>query len=240
MVDMNKLDRALRSDISIINCKNPKKKFNDLHKILAENHLYWEEFESEIDETANISEFTNVPDKNVKIGKNTVIEENVVIYPGSIIGDNVIIRAGSIIGARGFQFLKDEDKVYPVISAGRVVIDNNVEVMNNSVLDVGVFGDDTYIGEYVKIDKLCHIAHDCKIGKRTFIISCTIVAGRVEIGEDCRVGCNSTILNGIKIGDRVSVSLGSVVTKNIESDTKVSGNFAIEHKKFIENLKLMR
>ena len=33
------------------------------------------------------------------------------------------------------------------------------------------------------------------------------------------------------------VSLGSVVTKNVEENETVTGNFAIEHGKFIEKLK---
>ncbi|PID82591.1 MAG: UDP-3-O-(3-hydroxymyristoyl)glucosamine N-acyltransferase [Clostridiales bacterium] len=240
IVDKNKFTKKIRSDISIIHSENPKQDFFHLHRILAENHLYWENFETEIDSTARISKFTNIPKKNVRIGKNTIIEENVKIYPGCIIGENVILRSGSVIGAQGFQFIKTGEDVISVYGAGRVVIGDNVEVMNNSTIDRGIFGGDTHIEEYVKIDKLCYIAHDCKIGKRTFIISGSTIGGRVEIGKDCRLGFNSTILNGIIIGDRVNVSLGSVVTKNIESDTKVSGNFAIEHKKFIENLKLIR
>jgi len=45
-----------------------------------------------------------------------------------------------------------------------------------------------------------------------------------KIGNDCFIGANVTILPGITIGDRVVVGAGSVVTKNVESDTVVCGN----------------
>jgi len=46
----------------------------------------------------------------------------------------------------------------------------------------------------------------------------------VTIGNDCFIGANVTILPGITIGDRVVIGAGSVVTKNVESDTVVCGN----------------
>ncbi|ORX63996.1 transferase hexapeptide repeat-containing protein, partial [Anaeromyces robustus] len=41
----------------------------------------------------------------------------------------------------------------------------------------------------------------------------------IKIGNDCFFGANCTILPGVTIGDRVVVGAGSVVTKNVESDS---------------------
>ncbi len=57
------------------------------------------------------------------------------------------------------------------------------------------------------------------------------------IGEHFWAGLNATISNRITIGDHARVSLGAVVTKDIPSNTTVSGNFAIEHQRFLHNLK---
>lgn len=46
----------------------------------------------------------------------------------------------------------------------------------------------------------------------------------IKIGNDCFIGANVTILPGITIGDRVVIGAGSVVTKNIESDSIAVGN----------------
>ncbi len=57
------------------------------------------------------------------------------------------------------------------------------------------------------------------------------------IGKNCFVGCNAIILPGIEIGDQVVIAAGSVVTKNIKSNSLVAGNPAkilkdIETKKY--------
>lgn len=47
---------------------------------------------------------------------------------------------------------------------------------------------------------------------------------KTVIGKKCFVGCNAIILPGVSIGDEVVVAAGSVVTKNIESNSLVAGN----------------
>ena len=46
----------------------------------------------------------------------------------------------------------------------------------------------------------------------------------VKIGKNCFIGANSLILPGVSIGDEVVVAAGSVVTKDVESNTIVAGN----------------
>lgn len=48
--------------------------------------------------------------------------------------------------------------------------------------------------------------------------------GDVEIGEEVMIGANSTILPGVKIGDRAVISAGTLVHKNVEPGTFVGGN----------------
>ena len=51
------------------------------------------------------------------------------------------------------------------------------------------------------------------------------------------MGFGTTISNGLCIGCSARANIGAVVTKNVGDNESVTGNFAIEHKKFIENLK---
>jgi UDP-3-O-[3-hydroxymyristoyl] glucosamine N-acyltransferase len=83
---------------------------------------------------------------------------------------------------------------------------------------------DTILEDYVKLDNLVHIAHDCFIGK-----SCTITAGvsfcgYVTVGEGTRVAPNATIKQRLIIGKKVLVGLGAVVTKNVNDSEIVAGN----------------
>lgn len=224
----------------IILSENPKKTFFDIHNKLADMEFYWKKFPNNISQTAKISEKAIIGEHSIQIGDNTIVEAGVVIHPGTIIGNNVIIRSGTQIGSSGFQFNNTGDSVLSVKSAGRVVIKDNVEIQYNTCVDRGLLGGDTVLDCDVKVDNLVHIAHDDYIGERTFIIAGVAIGGRVIIGKDCWLGINATVSNGINIGDNCKISLGSVVTKDVPSNTTVSGNFAIEHSKFIQFIKSIR
>ena len=46
----------------------------------------------------------------------------------------------------------------------------------------------------------------------------------ITIGQDCWLGGNVIVLPGVTIGDRVVVGAGSVVTRDIPSDSLAVGN----------------
>ena len=71
------------------------------------------------------------------------------------------------------------------------------------------------------------------------ISACSCVAGSAKIGSDVWLGVNSTISDRIIIGDYARISLGAVVTKNVPENVTVSGNFAIEHHKFLNHIKTL-
>mgnify|MGYP000106122686 CR=1 FL=1 len=242
IITSNEIYRKLKlpEKTGVIITKNPKELFYEIHNQLCDSDFYWKKYKNVIDETAHISENAIIAKHSVKIGKNSIIENGVVINSGTTIGDNVIVRSNSIISSVGFQFLNMGDRVLSVRSGGKVLICDNAEVQQNCCIDKGVFGGDTVIKKDVKIDNFVHIAHDCVIGERTFITAGVKFGGRTVVGNDCWLGVNATISNGLIIGNNVKVSLGSVVTKNIESDTTVTGNFAIEHSKFLNFLKSIR
>ncbi|PLS17942.1 acetyltransferase [Bacillus sp. M6-12] len=48
--------------------------------------------------------------------------------------------------------------------------------------------------------------------------------GEVEIGSEVMIGANSTILPGVKIGDRAIVSAGTLVHKDVPAGCFVGGN----------------
>lgn len=48
--------------------------------------------------------------------------------------------------------------------------------------------------------------------------------GKVFIGNDVFIGCNSIILMGVHVGNNVIIGAGSVVTKDIPGNSVVAGN----------------
>ncbi|MBP9221942.1 MAG: UDP-3-O-(3-hydroxymyristoyl)glucosamine N-acyltransferase, partial [Chitinophagales bacterium] len=95
---------------------------------------------------------------NCIIGKNCILHPNVVIYDNTIIGDNVIIHANTVIGADAFYFKNRKTHFDKMISCGRTILHNDVEIGACVTIDRGVSGD-TIIGEGTKMDNHIHIGH---------------------------------------------------------------------------------
>ncbi len=220
----------------------PRLKFYLIHNYLSRNfNLYKKhDFKTIIGDNCIISNKDNISNKNVIIGNNVMIEENVIIRENVCILDNVIIRAGVIIGGEGFQFNKEGETIF-IEHSGGVKIGKNVEVQYNTCIDKAMFPwDNTVIDDQTKIDNLVHIGHGAKIGKKCLIAANALIGGSTVLGNDCWVGISATISNGLIIGNNVNIKIGAVVTKNIADGISVSGNFAIEHSKFIKFIKSIR
>ena len=158
------------------------------------------------------------------IAENVIIEHNVVIHAGTRIGKNSRIRSCSSIGSDGFGFERIETGIplrFPHL--GGVVIGEDVEVGSCTAIARGTLSN-TVIDDYVKIDNLVHIAHNCHIKRGAFIIACAELSGGVIIGENAWIAPNSCTNQKITIGDNSLVGLGAVVTKNVEARTVVAGN----------------
>lgn len=198
-----------------------------------------ERFKTIIGQNCKISPLAYVAPENVKIGDNVVIEEFVSLKENTQIGNNVIIRAGCVIGGQGFEFKSMGQKpLYPVEHWGGVFIGDDVELQQLNNVSRAVFAwDDTVIGAGTKTDALVHVAHADKIGKQCRLTAGVTIGGSTKIGDRVWLGINAVISSSLQIGNDARISLGSVVTKNVESGQIVTGNFAIEHKQFINNLK---
>ncbi len=67
-----------------------------------------------------------------------------------------------------------------------------------------------------------------------------MVAGYVEIGDDAWIGPGASLVNGIRIGHRAHVALGSVVIGNVDPEQRVAGNFAVGHRALLKRLASIR
>lgn len=188
-----------------------------------------------ISDSASIGEGTTIMPgafigNQVSIGKNCTIHPNTVIYDHCIIGDNVVIHAGASIGADAFYYngKKNREVWYKkMLSCGRVIIEDDVEVGANTCIDKGVTHD-TIIGRGTKIDNLVQIGHDVAIGKNCIIAAHVGIAGATTIGNGVllwgQVGINKTL----SIGDNVQVLGQSGVGMNLESGKTYFGSPAEE------------
>ncbi|WP_410877675.1 UDP-3-O-(3-hydroxymyristoyl)glucosamine N-acyltransferase [Myroides sp. DW712] len=164
---------------------------------------------------------------NVVIGTNCLIHPNVVIYDGTIIGNNVVIHAGTVLGADAFYYKKRPEGFDPLVSCGRVVIEDNVGIGAACTIDRGVTGDTT-IKEGAKIDNQVHIGHDTVIGVRCLIAAQTGIAGCVVIEDEVTLWGQVGTTSGITIGTKAVVLAQSGVSKSLEGGKVYFGSPAEE------------
>ncbi|MBS5950502.1 MAG: UDP-3-O-(3-hydroxymyristoyl)glucosamine N-acyltransferase [Clostridium sp.] len=242
LITTKEIGEKLKDKYGIIISERPRNDYFKLHNMLSSKKGYRREsFDTTIGEGCKISKLSSISDKNVVIGNNVIIEEFVIIRENTVIGDNSIIRSGVILGGEGYEYKRTDGIIMNVNHCGGVIIGQNVEVQYNSCIDKALYTwDNTVIGDYSKLDDLVHIEHGVKVGERCLIASRTTFGGRTVLGSDSWVGLGAIISNGLVLGSKVSISLGSVVTTNLENGEKVSGNFAINHDKYIDFIKKIR
>lgn len=214
---------------------NPKTAFFEIHNYIAAQCDG--DFDSIISEDAVIHERAIIADKNVKIGANTSIAANVIIKEGTVIGDNCIIREGCVLGSPAFYYYGEGDNRSLVQSSGGVLIGNNVELHTTCIVEKGVMFGNTIIGDNTKIDNGVIVGHDTQIGRNCTVAGNALFAGSVIVEQNSFIGVSVAISPGVRLGHNVKVSSGAIVTKNVPEETHVSGNFAIEHDKYVKHIK---
>lgn len=155
---------------------------------------------------------------HVRIGMNCLIHPNVTIYDHSVIGDNVVIHSGSVIGADAFYFkrYKNKETQYEkMVSCGRVIIEDDVEIGACCTVDRGVSGD-TIIGKGTKLDNHIQVGHDTVVGRNCLFASQVGVAGVAYIEDEVILWGQVGVNKDLTIGKGAIVLAQSGVPSSLE------------------------
>lgn len=165
-----------------------------------------------------------------QIGSNCLFEPWVAVRERVIIGNKVIIHSGTVIGSDGFGFSTVEGVHHKIPQIGTVEIQDDVEIGANVTIDRARF-DKTIIGKGTKIDNLVQIAHNVVIGENSIVVAQTGISGSTVIGKNVTLAGQSGVIGHIEIGDNVIAAARAGVTKDVPSDTCVSGFPAQPHER---------
>ena len=98
-----------------------------------------------------------------------------------------------------------------MLSCGRVIINDEVEIGANTCIDRGVTHD-TIIGAGTKIDNFVQVGHDVAIGMNCVIAAHVGIAGATTIGNGVtlwgQVGVNKTLTIGNNVQVRAQSGVG--------------------------------
>ena len=167
--------------------------------------------------SATIKDYAHVGSGSI-IGENCVIEAGVVIGKNVTIGRNCLVKANSVIGQEGFGVEPDElGNNVRIPQIGGVVIGENVMIGSLTTICSGTL-EPTSIADHVMIDDHVHVAHNCTIGMNSILTACVEISGSVLVGSNVWIGPNSSIRDGLVIGENAFIGIGSVITKNCDSN----------------------
>lgn len=203
-------------DIGVWLSPDPLGSFFELHNyFLKLENFYGETVATKIAKNCLISSKAHISKHNiilhdrVSVGNHSTITGRTEICIGTNIADNVVI------GGDGFE-VKTMRGVPSIIKhAGNVFIGKNVEIQPFSAIDRGLFNDQTYIGNNVKMDSYVHIAHNATVLDNTIIASSAKIMGSTHIGKDVFISPGAIINNRVTIGEGSFIGVGEIVLKDV-------------------------
>ena len=175
------------------------------------------------------------------VGHHAVIGDYTKIFENVYIGDNVIIHSNAVIGSDGFGNAPQPDGTWEKIEhLGNVIIGNNVEIGACTTIDRAEM-ESTIIGNGVKIDNLCQIAHNVQIGDNTVMAAQCGIAGSTKIGRNCILAGQVGIAGHLTIADNTTIGAQAGIIGNIRKSGQVLlGSPALPVKSFMRSYAIFK
>jgi UDP-N-acetylglucosamine acyltransferase len=135
-----------------------------------------------------------VIESDVSIGAYTRLEPYVYIKRWTTLGERNEISAGTVLGTDPLDKGFTGERSYLKIGNGNKIREHYTISRGTAPESETVVGDENYIMTSG------HIAHNCRIGSRTVIASCALVAGYVEVEDQAFISGGVVIHQYSKIG----------------------------------------
>jgi UDP-3-O-[3-hydroxymyristoyl] glucosamine N-acyltransferase len=248
-------DKALSSNATfiIINKDTPAPKgkallFNDdpfkAYNLIVRKFRTFKASSVSVSDTAEIGKNTIIQPgafvgHHVRIGDNCIIHSNAVIYDHTQIGNGVIIHANAVLGSDAFYFKRRPEGYDKMISCGRVIVGDNVEIGACCTIDKGV-SSDTIIGAGTKMDNHVHVGHDTVIGRNCLFAAQVGIAGVVTIEDDVILWGQVGVQKDLTIGKGATVLGQSGVPKSLEGGKTYFGSPVQEARDKMRELALIK
>jgi len=131
---------------------------------------------------------------------------------GALPGKSLRWKIAKKMRKKGYTFTT---VVHPsAIIAKDVEFSEGVQVMAGVVIQPGTYiGRDTIVNTGTKID------HDCTVGENCHVAPGVICSGGIIINSGSHIGTGTIIIQGVTLGERSLIAAGSVVHRDVLSDT---------------------
>jgi UDP-3-O-[3-hydroxymyristoyl] glucosamine N-acyltransferase len=177
--------------------------------------------------------------RNAQLGAHTLMHPHAMVLDECVIGEHCVLNAACVVGSDGFGFVRVGAEQIKIPQIGNVVIGDRVEIGACTTIDRATTGSTT-IGAGTKIDNLVQVAHNVSIGEESTICAQTGIAGSSKLGNNVIVAGQVGISGHLEIGDNSVIGASAKVIGSWPAGSHLSGDYAQEHRKNIEQQVLLR
>lgn len=133
---------------------------------------------------------------------------------------NVVSAIGNpLVKKQTIEKLKDSENSYPVLIHPSVILSEQVNIGEGSIICAGtIMTVNIEIGKHVILNLDCTIGHDATIGDYTTILPSVNVSGSTSIGKCVNIGTSTAIIQGVSIVENSVLGAGTVVVKDINEE----------------------
>lgn len=156
------------------------------------------------------------------VGAGCALHPGVVLYPGTRLGDRVVVHANAVLGSDGFGYASNGEGHLKIPHAGRVVVEDDVEIGAGSCIDRAVMGE-TRIGRGTKIDNLVQVAHNVTLGPHCLLVAQSGIAGSTSLGAFVVLAGQAGAAGHLRLGDGARVAAKSAALQDVPAGATVAG-----------------
>lgn len=140
------------------------------------------------------------------------------IFKDSKESTNVIIAVGNPADRKKiFEAIHTYPLRYPVLIHPTAKVSKYAEIGEGSIIGIDcIISPNVSVGKHVFLNMRTVLGHDVKVGDFSSCLVNSIVCGNVTINDGVLIGSNSVIMEKKVIGKNVKVSMGSVVSFDVE------------------------
>ena len=161
---------------------------------------------------------TDIYDPNSRFHESNEIHHTAIIHDNVKLGKNNKIGAYCVIGSNG------EIRNVERFQGDVIIGDGNIISELVTIQRPAEKNQSTVIGNNNIIMAHSHIGHDVKINDNNEICTGCILGGYSSIGSNNKLKLGVTVRNRKIIEDNILIGMGSVVVKNVKSNSVIYGN----------------